>query len=171
MTEPADRNLILAAAAASAAGPISTYESRAAWKHAVVSAANDIAAMALSKQGEIAATGGDAETARSIDVTLLSVEPEQKSKRAVVRFRADMPSKHSKDGTELVRTERFDSDPSANALAQKLYDWGQQGIKVRLFMMNKDKSEKNPDGFRTLIGAEPAPTGGGQSSPNNAAGK
>ncbi|MCZ4326740.1 hypothetical protein [Brachybacterium paraconglomeratum] len=149
-------SLLLASAAAAAAGPISSHESLDAWRKQMEEAAMAIAESALTPRGAIAQIAEDAETMRHIDVVLTGVRKDEKSNRGVVSFRADKPGQYANpDGTETVQTDRLEN-PGVAELANKLHALGKEGKKLRLTIVNRDRAtSKNGKGFRTVVAAEP----------------
>lgn len=154
-TGDSNASLLLAVAASAATGPISNYESPAQWRSQLQAAATEIAKAALSPRGPIAQIAEDAETMRTVTATLTDVSLDQKSNRGVVTYRADKPSTYSKDGSEVVRTDRLENR-EAKALAGELFELGKNGVKVRLTIVNRDRAaSENGKGYRTVIAADP----------------
>ncbi|MCL6423672.1 hypothetical protein Bequi_09780 [Brachybacterium sp. JHP9] len=140
-------------AAATAAGPISSHTDASAWQSDFTQAATAIVNVALSPKSPLKALLSQVDTARTVDCTIVSVVPEQSSNRALITYTPEIASKYAKAGetTETIRTDRVD-DPAALQLAHDLFPHAGTGTKIRLSVINKDKSEKQEKGFRTLIG-------------------
>lgn len=138
-----------------AAGPITSHDSVEAWKAALNTAAGEIAAMVSSPRSALRQSISDSETQRTVNATIKGVAHDQKSNRAVVTFMGDKPSTYSKDGTEQARTERLEV-PGVADLANALSTYGQQGTKVALTIVNRDREKSDGGkGFRTIVAVSP----------------
>ena len=101
-------------AAVSAAGPRSDS---ADWNFEVAKAAAHITAL-LSENSTVSRAIAQVEASTPFPATLLSVEPEKSSHRALVTLRT-RPSEHHADGIEPARSERYDG-PAGKDMARRL---------------------------------------------------
>lgn len=142
--------------AAVAAGPMPSHGSIDEWRQALTAAAGEIADLALSPRSPLLQGIADTESRRVVTCKLLGVQKNEKANRAVVKFLSDTPSTFSEDGSETARTDRLEN-PEAMRIAKALNEYGKQGKKVRLTIVNRDKEKSdNGKGFRTIIAVEPA---------------
>lgn len=149
---------MLALAAAVAAGPMCSYESTDKWREAFNLAAGEITGALSRPNSGFHQAASDAETSRYVEGYLAGISPEATSKRYLITYKPDRPGQYTKGGVESVRTARTDSDPEAQALADKVNELGKRNAHVRLHIVNRDKEKsENGKGYRTLAGIEEIP--------------
>jgi hypothetical protein len=105
---------VIILAAVSAVGPRGDV---ADWDFEVAKAAVHITAM-LGETSTVSRAVAQVEASTPFPATILSVEPEKSSKRALVTLRT-RPSEHHPDGIEPARSERYDG-PFGKDMARRL---------------------------------------------------